>query len=217
MKKEKNKIKIAETFNSIQGEGRYAGRPMSFVRVSGCTRTCEWCDTKYHVEGEMKDEDWLKDWVLKKSLGIVCFTGGEPLLYKDAILGVRSSVGNKIGYGKHRFHLETNGDLVDCDINCWDYICFSPKDMEAVEKIYSYRGNRMWGVEEISDVKIVTDLDKVGVRLIPYATMLMPLTTGSSQKDSDIRRKVWEYCVKNDIFYSPRLHVDVWGREKRGV
>ena len=50
------KLKISETFESIQGEGRYAGVPSLFIRTSGCNLRCWWCDTPYtshHPEGGM--------------------------------------------------------------------------------------------------------------------------------------------------------------------
>ena len=40
-------LKINEIFYSIQGEGRHTGMPAVFVRLSGCSMGCPWCDTKY--------------------------------------------------------------------------------------------------------------------------------------------------------------------------
>ena len=37
----KSKIKIAELFYSIQGEGRYMGVPSIFLRTFGCNFTCD--------------------------------------------------------------------------------------------------------------------------------------------------------------------------------
>ena len=37
------KIKINNVFESAQGEGRYAGNPVLFIRVSGCNRACPFC------------------------------------------------------------------------------------------------------------------------------------------------------------------------------
>ncbi|MFO0490871.1 MAG: radical SAM protein, partial [bacterium] len=38
---------IAETFVSLQGEGKLSGVPSWFCRVSGCNLRCAWCDTPY--------------------------------------------------------------------------------------------------------------------------------------------------------------------------
>lgn len=40
-------LPVSETFVSIQGEGKLAGTPSWFVRVSGCNLRCAWCDTPY--------------------------------------------------------------------------------------------------------------------------------------------------------------------------
>ena len=67
------------------------------------------------------------------------------------------------------------------------------------------------------DIKVVTDLKTTGMDMLKYATMLMPLTTGDIEKDAQIRKDVWGYCVENRIRYSPRLHVEIFGYNKRGI
>jgi 7-carboxy-7-deazaguanine synthase len=42
-----NRMRIAELFYSIQGEGKLTGLPSLFIRVSGCNLRCTWCDTPY--------------------------------------------------------------------------------------------------------------------------------------------------------------------------
>ncbi|MFH7835137.1 MAG: hypothetical protein QXL51_00900, partial [Candidatus Aenigmatarchaeota archaeon] len=66
------------------------------------------------------------------------------------------------------------------------------------------------------DIKIVTDLNNIGTNMIKYATILMPLSTFNKKKDIEITRKVWNYCIKHNIKFSPRIHIYIWGK-KRGI
>ncbi len=81
-------LRIAETFVSIQGEGRWTGVPSAFIRVSGCNLRCAWCDTPYaswNPEGPTRPIDELAAWAAtQKGVRDVVFTGGEPMLF-DAI------------------------------------------------------------------------------------------------------------------------------------
>ena len=40
-------LPIAETFDSIQGEGSLLGTPSFFIRTAGCNLRCTWCDPPY--------------------------------------------------------------------------------------------------------------------------------------------------------------------------
>lgn len=73
-------ITISELFVSIQGEGVGVGAPSFFVRTSGCSVGCKYCDTKYAwgKGREWKVEDVIKE-VLNSKLPEVVITGGEPL------------------------------------------------------------------------------------------------------------------------------------------
>src|SRR6059058_3244962 len=76
------RLKIAEIFYSIQGEGMLAGVPSVFIRTSGCNLRCVWCDTPYT---SWKPEG--RDWALREILAetkhydtrYAVITGGEPL------------------------------------------------------------------------------------------------------------------------------------------
>ena len=39
--------KIAEIFDSIQGEGPYIGYRQLFIRFCGCNLLCDYCDTEF--------------------------------------------------------------------------------------------------------------------------------------------------------------------------
>ena len=48
--------KINEIFYSLHGEGYHTGTPAIFVRFSGCSLKCDFCDTQ-HEEGKMMTDD----------------------------------------------------------------------------------------------------------------------------------------------------------------
>lgn len=402
------KLKICEYFESCQGEGRYAGEPAMFIRLSGCSRNCDFCDTKYHTTYKLMEVSTVVGIIKRSSKQIIVYSGGEPLVHRNQIfriiekiehetdnykkgylLGVRKGDGyigyhrqkrsnreyryevfnlqckdfemicrfrdyvhnlfgtkyainkrkskwtykgtvfeknylniavyspnvvrflkgepknkeqkrgfvagffdsegsvrygnwgpdlvvyqkdrsllnkfikyaNEFGFrfsthdnkkstgvylayllgGKNeagqfykvfnpgiirkfrdienieekKWHCEVNGDLLgESDFLKFDYIAISPKDIITAKKIAVLI--KKYNIEKYKyDVKVVTDLDKVGVDMIPYATMLMPLTT-YSKKDLEIKKKVWNYCNLHYLQYSPRLHVDLFGK-RRGV
>ena len=43
------RMKIADIFFSIQGEGWLLGMPSAFVRTTGCPLRCVWCDSDLHL------------------------------------------------------------------------------------------------------------------------------------------------------------------------
>lgn len=78
-------MKVVEIFTSIQGESSYAGKPCTFVRMTGCNLRCAYCDTQYAYDhGEELSEDSIIKKVKKAGIQLVEITGGEPLLQKGA-------------------------------------------------------------------------------------------------------------------------------------
>lgn len=203
-------MKVSEFFKSIQGEGRHVGVPMMFIRLSGCNLKCSYCDSKYHVEGKDYTIHEMVGIINKSKVGIVCFTGGEPLLQRDEMKEVIEKIQSRFS-----IHIETNGDLLnDSDLKNFNYISVSPKSPITAERI-QMKIYGLW-IPDKFDIKVVTDLETVGMDMLQYATMLMPLTTYDTEKDKEIQKRVWTYCVNHDLRYSPRIQVDVWGKD-RGI
>ncbi len=76
-------MRIAEVFQSIQGEGEFSETPSVFVRTTGCNLRCWFCDTPYtswQPEGTLRDWRELLDDVLRIDCPHVVLTGGEPML-----------------------------------------------------------------------------------------------------------------------------------------
>ena len=77
-------LRITEIFLSIQGESSHAGRPCSFVRLTGCPMRCVWCDSEYTFYGGEKTafEDIFGK-LDEFGCNLVEVTGGEPLAQKN--------------------------------------------------------------------------------------------------------------------------------------
>lgn len=73
-------LRITEIFRSIQGESTRAGLPCAFIRLTGCSLRCVWCDTAYafHGGGDMTVDEAAAR-VLDLGTDLVEVTGGEPL------------------------------------------------------------------------------------------------------------------------------------------
>src|SRR5215218_953939 len=77
-------LRITEIFLSIQGESSHAGRPCSFVRLTGCPMRCVWCDSEYTFTGGEKipfENIFAK--LEEFGCKLVEVTGGEPLAQKN--------------------------------------------------------------------------------------------------------------------------------------
>ena len=83
-------LRVTEIFRSIQGESTHAGRPCSFVRLTGCPMRCTWCDSEYTFTGgeRMSVEDVMQK-VRDFGCRLVEVTGGEPLAQREAFTLVR--------------------------------------------------------------------------------------------------------------------------------
>lgn len=78
-------MRITEIFFSVQGESSHAGKPCVFVRLTGCSLRCVWCDTKYAFGGgrDMTMPDVVAA-VEAHPVKLVEITGGEPLEQDEA-------------------------------------------------------------------------------------------------------------------------------------
>lgn len=96
--------KVNEIFYSLQGEGRWMGRPAVFVRMSGCNLKCPFCDTDFRGYSEMSADDILSRCLEEGGeCRFIVLTGGEPSLQVDEQL---ISTLHQEGY---YLSMETNG------------------------------------------------------------------------------------------------------------
>lgn len=118
-----SKLRIADIFTSIQGEGIWAGVPSTFVRVSGCNLRCRWCDTPYasfRPEGPTLNVTDIADQVQAAEVRHVVLTGGEPMQFDpiEELAAILRDSG-------HTITIETAGTIFR-DLPC-DLMSISPK------------------------------------------------------------------------------------------
>jgi len=101
------RLKITETFVSIQGEADAVGWPTFFIRLTGCPLRCVYCDTAYAFHGgEWRTIGALLDDARASGVRRVCVTGGEPLAQKSCLdlLAALCDAGYKVS-------IETSGAI----------------------------------------------------------------------------------------------------------
>lgn len=122
-------LEVFKIWDTIQGEGPYAGEPAVFIRLGGCNLQCPLCDTEYTkgvgvmTIADIKD---LVDTIMPESWGgrLVVITGGEPFRQplEDLVM--------KLRFIDCTVQIETNGTLYQPEFP-WDeatVVC-SPKTM----------------------------------------------------------------------------------------
>ncbi len=116
-------IRVAEIFQSVQGEGFLTGTPSIFIRTSGCNLRCWFCDTRYaswEPEGDSSTIDGILTAIEPWNTPHVVVTGGEPLIFDE----LSELCGELKRRGKH-ITIETAG-TIDREIAC-DLWSISPK------------------------------------------------------------------------------------------
>jgi 7-carboxy-7-deazaguanine synthase len=107
------RLRITETFHSLQGEADAAGWPTFFIRLTGCPLRCRYCDTAYAFEGgEWRTVAALVEEARGSGARHVCVTGGEPLAQKSCRLLLAA-----LCDGGFAVSLETSGAIDASDVD----------------------------------------------------------------------------------------------------
>ena len=125
-------MRVLEIFDSIQGEGTWAGVPMTFVRLAGCNGPlwglgCSvWCDTRGSWDLTGGDDLQVTEVAARVTMPRVCVTGGEPMLQGAEVAELAALLWPR----GVRVHLETNGTLPPPPGPTLDWVTVSPKPPE---------------------------------------------------------------------------------------
>jgi len=121
------KGKIAEVFDSVQGEGLYLGEKQIFVRFYGCNLGCRFCDTKLQSFMEYEPEELFQELKLyRDKYHSISFTGGEPLLQKDFLKEILKLTRRD----NFKNYLETNGVLYEELKDIIEHVDFVAMDLK---------------------------------------------------------------------------------------
>ena len=116
-------LKITEIFLSIQGESSHAGRPCSFVRLTGCPMRCTWCDSTYTFTGGERisfDDIFMR--LEEFGCQLVEVTGGEPLAQKNVFPFI-----TELCDRGHEVLIETGGYISTEPVDPWAKIILDVK------------------------------------------------------------------------------------------
>jgi len=227
-------VRVAETFLSIQGEGKLAGVPSYFIRLSGCNLRCGWCDTPYaswNPEGAAKAIDSLAAEAAASGARHVVLTGGEPMMFPQtpALTRLLAAAGLHVT-------IETAG-TIDSDATC-HLLSLSPKlanstpiegdprdptgawrarhearrlNPEALRALLSRHPERQLKFvaadpADIAEIETVLD----GLPFVePSDVMLMP--EGVRPPTAQHRAWVTRACIEHGWRYCSRLHIELFG------
>ena len=228
-----------EIFASIQGEGPSAGQPTAFVRLSRCNLACVWCDTAYTWRFTGPDSfDRAANQITLSEADVAAriaalgqsrlvITGGEPLLQAPALARMLAFLQTMLP-GTY-VEVETNGTAapppaLDALIQQYNV---SPKlahSGNAAELALRPEALAAFADDPRAFFKFVIaepgDIDEVLALANTYALprariFLMPEGRDSATLQS---RGRWlaDYCSKNELNFSDRLHIHLFG-DTRGT
>lgn len=237
---------LPEIFFTIQGEGKSAGTPSVFIRLSLCNLYCVWCDTpytwnwegtdykhesgkKYYKEEEITelDVDLVIRALKEYNCNNIVLTGGEPMIQHKELTPLMAEL--KKDNTNYRFEIETNGTIkptIEFD-ELIDQYNVSPKlsnsGIEEKERIKRdvlgyFSGN------EKANFKFVVKEDKDFTEILTIQNdhkisprKIYIMPEGTTESRlKESEQTAWEGCLKYGFNYTPRLHINLFG-SKRGV
>lgn len=213
-------LRVTEVFRSIQGESTHAGRPCTFVRLTGCPMRCVWCDSEYTFSGgEHFSIDEIMARVREFGCNLVEVTGGEPLAQKSAFELIR-----RLCDEGFEALVETGGYVsteglderakVILDVKCpasgeesrndWSNLDRLRSDKDEVKFVVADQGDWEYALRVIEQFQLTTRSRAVLISPVFGQVDLQELANWISSSGLNIRMQL-------------QLHKYIWGAEARGV
>ena len=219
-------MKVVEIFNSIEGEGKRAGIPCTFIRLYGCNCSCSYCDTTYACTDNTSYQvmsineviNVIQQWDCRN----ITVTGGEPLIHPgiNELLKLLIDMGCEV-------NVETNGTIIPSfrlhgilsnDIfYTIDYKCISSgmsnrMDEELFEK-HIWTGDVVkFVVGSIEDLEqALTVCEKYNIHNNIYVSPVF-----GKIEPAEIVGFIQQHCLW-DWHVQVQLHKILWPADMRGV
>ncbi|HVF55430.1 MAG TPA: radical SAM protein [Pyrinomonadaceae bacterium] len=213
-------LRVTEIFRSIQGESTHAGRPCSFVRLTGCPMRCVWCDSEYTFTGgeHISVEDVMRR-VRAFGCRLVEVTGGEPLAQREALTLIR-----RLCDEDYEVLIETGGYVSTEDVDerasiILDVKCPGSGEAERnhwpnLERLRADRDEVKFVVSSRADWDFAREvIEKYDLEKRARAVLISPVWDAIDLKElAD--------CVSSsglDVRMQLQMHKQIWGTEARGV
>jgi 7-carboxy-7-deazaguanine synthase len=229
------RLRISESFVSIQGEGPSNGEPAAFLRLAGCNLTCVWCDTKYswdwatYSRSDVTRIATVSELVselralIPQSVKLLVLTGGEPLLQQLALIDALSALRDH--RPDVRFEVETNGTVAPRpELGALiEKFVVSPKLENAGRKNSSHVAQVAVWASQGAVLKFVvrSEADVVQAGAVALAAgfncdRVWVMPEGDDEKSFARHASlIVPKAIELGLRVSPRLHLSIWG-DKRG-
>jgi 7-carboxy-7-deazaguanine synthase len=213
-------LRVTEIFRSIQGESTHAGRPCTFVRLTGCPMRCVWCDSEYtFTGGEHVSLDGVMQQVHSLRCKLVEVTGGEPLAQKEAFVLIRRlcdegfevlvETGNYVSTAE----LDPRAKVI-LDIKCpasgeeprneWSNLERLRADLDEVKFVVADEGDWLYAKRVIQEHELETRARAILISPVWGQIDLQQLANSIAGSGLNVRMQL-------------QLHKYIWGPDVQGV
>ncbi|HTG91621.1 MAG TPA: radical SAM protein, partial [Pyrinomonadaceae bacterium] len=201
-------------------ESTHAGRPCTFVRLTGCPMRCVWCDSEYTFTGG--DHYSLEDIVARVrafECRLVEITGGEPLAQRKAFDLIRQLCDE--GF---EVLVETGGYVSTADVDERAKVILDVKCPASGEEPRNHWPNLEHLRADKDEVKFVIadrgdwDYAQTVIQKYDLQTTAKAILISPAWEQIDLKTLAdWVSASGLNIRMQLQLHKYIWGPDVRGV
>lgn len=227
-------LRVSEFYyDTIQGEGVYTGQPSAFLRLTGCTMNCTYCDTKevWRTGNNYTYDELLRmippDLVVKLHTGQhLVFTGGSPMIQQEQLVEFIRRFYSMYSF-KPFVEMENEcvllPDMFTEDmVDCWNN---SPKlSSSGVARNVRYKPTviqkvaalpNSWFKFVITSEEDWTEIEKDFLKpaLIDRSQVIL-MPEGATRQEVEAKRELTiNLAIKHSVRYCTREHIIVWDKK----